>query len=122
MSPTLPSGITDSINIFTLEKIWLGKHFAVLSRFFHLSSQPYGRRGYCLERYKDTVKVSTGRKPGHVHLLRQRLPPPNSLEPSLISLMFKLAVTAAIFYFLRQIIHQVANFSFPLATLSWSCF
>lgn len=37
MSPTLPSGITDSINIFTLKKIWLGKHFAGLSRFFHLS-------------------------------------------------------------------------------------
>lgn len=34
MSPTLPSGITDSINIFTLEKIWLGKPFAGLSDSF----------------------------------------------------------------------------------------
>lgn len=41
MSPTLPSGITDSINIFTLEKIWLGKHCAGLSGLFHLSSPPW---------------------------------------------------------------------------------
>lgn len=56
MSPTLPSGITDSINIFTLEKIWLGKHFAGLSRFFHLSSQPRGWDCYSVRR--DTKKLS----------------------------------------------------------------
>lgn len=78
MSPTLPSGITDSINIFTLEKIWLGKHFAGLSRVLRLSSRPWGRRCYRVEKYKETVKVSTGRNAGLVHLLKQRLPPPNS--------------------------------------------
>lgn len=56
MSPTLLSGITDSINIFTLEKIWLGEHFAGLSTFFHLSSQPWSRSCYCVRR--DTKKLS----------------------------------------------------------------
>lgn len=100
MSPTLPSGTTDSINIFKLEKIWLGKHFAVLSRFFHLSSQPWGRNCYLVRR--DTKKLS--RFPQEENLGMSicwgRLPPPNSPEPSLISLMFKLAGTSCHILFL----------------------
>lgn len=78
MSPTLPSGITDSINIFTLEKIWLGKPIAGLSRFFHLSSQPWARNCY---RVRGDTKNCQGfhrKKAWACPFAEARLPPPNS--------------------------------------------
>lgn len=90
MSPSLPSGITDSINIFTLEKIWLGKHSARLSKFFHLSSPLWSKVVTVFAEIQRNCQGFHRKKPVNVHLLRQRLPL-NSLEPSLISLMFKLA-------------------------------
>lgn len=115
MSPTLPSGITDSINIFTLEKIWLGKHCAGLSRFFHLPSQPWGWGGYCVRR--DTKKLSR---------FPQERNPEDFLLPTLQSPVWfpqcsNWQVIAAMFLFFHQSIHQAANSSLLVTTLSQSC-
>lgn len=103
---------------FHTGEIWLGKHYAGLSRFFHLSSQPRGRGCYCVRR--DTKKLS--RFPQEETLGMSICWGKDFLLPTLQSPVWfpqrsNWQVIAAMFLFFHQIIHQAANSSLLIATL-----
>lgn len=88
MSPTLP--VESLTQTFSRRRRLARKTFCQVKQILSPFLSTLGQKLLpCQQRYKETVKVSTGRKPVQVHLLRERLPP-DSPEPSLISLMFKL--------------------------------